>query len=267
MFAISLKEWLSKSACVKRGEKMGDSITWEHYNLTKSSSLKEQLVLEHLNLVKYLAGRLAVNTPSGMDREDLEGYGVIGLLDAIEKYNSKLGTKFANYAYTRIRGAMLDEIRKQNWVPRSKWQQFDKLNKAKDRLLQKGNSVNEKELAQEMGIDSAQLRQLAAEYSNAFSIPLDNNNGQGIEITLAESICNQKSPDPLEFITEQTEKEILVAAIKELSERDRLILALYYQEELTLKEIGSILEVTESRVCQLHSKAIQRLRERLTNLL
>ncbi len=256
MYAMSLKEWLSKGAYIKRGEKMGD--------LTKSSLFKEQLVLEHLSLVKYLAGRLAVYAPPGMTGEDLEGYGVIGLLDAIEKYNSKLGTKFASYAYTRIRGSMLDEIRKQNWVPRSKWQKFNELNKAKDRLLQKGRSVNEKELANEMGVESTQLRQLAAEYSYAFPLSLDYNSGQDSDVALVESICNNESPDPLELITEQTEKEMLVAAVNNLPERDRLILALYYQEELTLKEIGSILEVTESRVCQLHTKAIQRLRECLT---
>lgn len=266
MYAISLKEWLSKDACVKRGEKMGDDSIWEQYNITKSPSLKEQLVLEHLGLVKYLAGRLAINAPPGMAREDLEGYGVIGLLDAIEKFNSKLGTKFANYAYTRIRGSMLDEIRKQNWVPRSKWQRFNEFNKAKERLLQKGKSINEKEMADEMSIESAQLRLLAAEYSNAFPLSIDNNIGQGNEVTLAESVCDNQSPDPLEFITEKTEKEMLVAAINDLPDRDRLVLALYYQEELTLKEIGSILEVTESRVCQMHSKAIQRLRESLINL-
>lgn len=236
---------------------------WQRYIKTSDPSLKEQLVLQHLGLVKYLAGRLAVNAPPAMTHEDLEGYGVIGLLDAIDKFDPGLGTKFKSYAYTRVRGSMLDEIRKQNWIPRSKWQKFHEMNTIREHMLQNGKSANENLLAMKMGLETARVRQLAAEYSTAFPVSLDDNAGYKNEGTLVELISDPRSPDPLDLVTERNEKESLEIAIKELPERDRLILALYYQEELTLKEIGSILEVTESRVCQLHARALQKLREKL----
>ncbi len=237
--------------------------TWNRFSATQDPGIKEQLVLEHLALVKYLAGRLAVNAPPTMNQEDLEGYGVIGLLDAIEKYDSRLGTEFKNYAYTRIRGSMLDEIRKQNWVPRSKWQKFHELNTVKEQLMQKGKPAGDSELAVKMGVDKARVRQLAAEYNTAFPVSLDDNAGTEGEGVLADIISDPRSPDPLDMVADKDEKRSLAEAIEELPERDRLILALYYQEELTLKEIGGVLEVTESRVCQLHSKALQKLREKL----
>ncbi len=247
---------------------MGSSDIWERYSKTRDPALKEKLVLRHLGLVKFLAGRLAISAPPTLTRDDLEGYGIIGLLDAIEKFNQTYGTEFKNYAYTRIRGAILDEIRKQNWVPRSKWRKFHRLNEIKDRFRQEGaGQPGETELAREMGIDQLRIRKLAAEYSNAFPVSLDDISGAESDGTLAETISDPNSPDPLEVVAEKEEKEALASAIEELPERDRLVLALYYQEGLTLKEIGSVLEVTESRVCQLHAKALQKLRDKLQNRL
>ncbi len=241
---------------------MAEQDIWQQYRKTKDPSLKERLVLEHLGLVKYLAGRLAISAPPTLNQEDLEGYGVIGLLDAIEKYDPKQGTEFKNYAYTRIRGSMLDEIRKQNWIPRSKWQKFNKMNTIKDYLLQKGKTPDEKTLAAKMKMDRSTVRQLTAEYSTAFPVSLDEFAGSE-EGALVDMISDPHSPDPLDLVAERDEIKNLVESIKELPERDRIILALYYQEELTLKEIGSILEITESRVCQLHAKALHKLREKL----
>lgn len=258
------RKWLSKNAFVKRGDYLCENNIWEQYHKTSDPSLKEQLVLEHLSLVKYLAGRLAVSAPPTMTQDDLEGYGVIGLLDAIEKYNTTWGTEFKNYAYTRVRGAILDEIRKQNWVPRSKWQKFSQLNKTKEQLWKKNGLFDEQTLAKEMGVDKTKLRLLAAEYKNAFPVSLDEAIGPGNEGVVAETIRDHNSPDPLEIITERDEKETLIEAINELQERDRLVLSLYYHEELTLKEIGRIMEVTESRVCQLHAKALKKLKDKLT---
>ncbi|TYO96291.1 sigma-70 family RNA polymerase sigma factor [Desulfallas thermosapovorans] len=243
---------------------MGSADIWARYSKTGDQSLKDELVLKHLGLVKYLAGRLMVNAPPGITREDLEGYGVIGLLDAIDKFNVKMGTEFKNYAYTRIRGAILDEIRKQSWVPRSKWQKLHQYNKLKERYWQNGEMPDERILAGEMGVDAVRLRQLAAEYSSAFIISLEDGVGTDGEGVLADTIKDENSPDPLDIIALQDEKQTLAQAIRDLPERDRLVLALYYQEELTLKEIGSVLEVTESRVCQLHSKALRKLKAKLT---
>lgn len=237
--------------------------TRDKINITQDPGIKEELILEHLALVKYLAGRLAVNAPPTMNQEDLEGYGVIGLLDAIEKYDRRLGTEFKNYAYTRIRGSMLDEIRKQNWVPRSKWQKFHEMNTVKEQLIQKGKPAGESDLAFKMGVDKTRVRQLTAEYITAFPVSLDDNTGADGDGVLADVISDPRSPDPLDLVADSDEKRSLAKAIEELPERDRLILALYYQEELTLKEIGGVLDVTESRVCQLHSKALQKLREKL----
>lgn len=243
---------------------MGVEDIWVRYSETGDQSLKDELVLSHLGLVKYLAGRLMVNAPPGMTRDDLEGYGVIGLLDAIDKYNIKMGTEFKNYAYTRIRGTILDEIRKQSWVPRSKWQKFHQYNKLRERYLQNGELPDEKVMAGEMGVDAVRLRQLAAEYSSAFPVSLEESVGTDGEGILADTISDENSPDPLDVISLQDEKQTLAEAIRGLPERDQLVLALYYQEELTLKEIGSVLDVTESRVCQLHSKALQKLKTKLT---
>ena len=236
---------------------------WQEYLKTREPALKERLVLEHLGLVKYLAGRLAVNAPPAITQDDLEGYGVIGLLDAIDKFDPEMGTEFKNYAYTRVRGSMLDEIRKQNWVPRSKWQKFHEMNAIKEHMLQNGKNADENMLALKMGVNRSRVRQLAAEYSTAFPVSLDDSANNESEGALVEMINDPRSPDPLDLVTKKNEKESLEIAVGELPERDRLILALYYQEELTLKEIGSILEVTESRVCQLHTKVLQKLREKL----
>lgn len=236
---------------------------WESYNKTRDPADRDKLIIKHLGLVKYLAGRLVVAAPPFMTQEDLEGYGVIGLLDAIDKFDQKLGTAFKNYAYTRIRGAILDEIRKQNWVPRSKWQKFSQLNQAREKLQQTSSNHAENDLAKAMGMAKADIRKLAAEYYSAFPVSLDDTAGKEDELVLSDIISDPNSPDPLAIITERNEKETLVEAIEGLSERDRLVLALYYQEEMTLKEIGCILDVTESRVCQLHSKALQKLRDKL----
>ncbi|WP_027363311.1 sigma-70 family RNA polymerase sigma factor [Desulfotruncus alcoholivorax] len=239
---------------------------WERYNKTRDPADRDKLIIKHLGLVKYLAGRLIMAAPPFMTQEDLEGYGVIGLLDAIDKFDQKLGTAFKNYAYTRIRGAILDEIRKQNWVPRSKWQKFSKLNQAREKLQQNGTNNDEGDLARVMGMEHADIRKLAAEYYSAFPVSLDDPAGKENESVLADTISDPNSPDPLAVITERNEQETLVEAIKQLPERDRLVLALYYQEEMTLKEIGCVLDVTESRVCQLHAKALQKLRDTLLKI-
>jgi len=231
--------------------------------VTKDPQLREQLVIRYLGLVKYLAGRLVIHAPPTMTQEDLEGYGVIGLIDAIEKFNEKLGTEFKNYAYTRIRGSILDEIRKQNWVPRSKWHKFNQLSKGKGHFLNQGDQPDEQLIAKDMGLDITEFRQLELEYHQSMTVSLDGLGGNVSYNGGTELISDPASPDPLDVVTEASEKETLIQAIRELPERDQTVLALYYQEELTLKEIGSVLDVTESRVCQLHARALQELREKL----
>jgi RNA polymerase sigma factor for flagellar operon FliA len=239
---------------------------WREYRRSRDEKLKHELVLAHLPLVKYLAGRLAVKLPPFIDQEDLESYGVFGLLEAVEKYNPNLGTSFNAYAYRRVRGAMIDEIRKLNWIPRTMWQKIQDLNSTRERLQKElGESVTNETLAGAMGISVAALHKLSGQ-ANLLSMPsLDEivTISNGDPVRWGDMIQDPSSPDPLDVIEGEEGRRLLVKAISELPEKDRLVLSLYYQESLTLKEIGTVLEVSESRVCQLHARALNRLRSKL----
>lgn len=236
------------------------------YRTTREEHVKHELIIANLPLIKYLAGRLAVRLPAIIDQEDLESYGVFGLLEAVEKYNPDLGTTFKTYAYSRIRGAMIDEIRKLNWVPRTVWQKVQQMNNVTEKLRKEhGDNVTEEMIAGVMGVGLAELHKLMGQSKTLYPSSLDENapGTDGEPIRLAELIRDPSSPDPLELVDEQEGKRLLVEAITELSEKDQLVLSLYYQERMTLKEISKVLEVSESRVCQLHMRAISRLRSKL----
>lgn len=242
---------------------------WQEYRRNKGDAEKSQLVLSFLWMVKYIAGRLAVRLPPGLDQEDLESCGVFGLMEAVEKYDPAVGRDFEAFAYLRVRGAMLDEIRKVNWVPRTMWQKMQELKSVRERLEKKpGVRVTEDILAREMGIQVSEVRKLESYYNRAFTLSLEENvkTGEGNVIRLGDAVQDFESPDPLENISEQENRRMLAQAIQSLSEKEQILLALYYQEELTLKEIGKVLEVSESRVCQLHSRAIRRLRNQLEEM-
>lgn len=239
---------------------------WREYRRSRDENIKHDLVLAHLPLVKYLAGRLAVKLPSFIGQEDLESYGVFGLLEAVEKYNPDLGASFKAYAYSRIRGAMIDEIRKLNWIPRTMWQKIQQLNTTRERLQKEtGENVTCEALAAAMGITVAELHKLAGQAGLLSFSSLDETVpvAEGEMIRWGDMIQDPESPDPLEVIEREEGRRLLVEAIEELPEKDRTVLALYYQEGLTLKEIGRVLEVSESRVCQLHTRALNRLRNKL----
>jgi len=239
---------------------------WREYRKTRDENIKHDLVLAHLSLVKHLAGRLAIKLPAIIDQEDLESYGVFGLLEAVEKYNPDLGTSFKAYAYNRIRGAMIDEIRKLNWVPRTVWQKMQHLSSTKEKLHKEhGDNVSDEMLAEAMGISLAELHKLAGQ-TNLLSLSSLDEIAPGTDgepVRLVDLIRDPASPDPLDVIEGEEGRRLLIEAIGELSEKDQIVLSLYYQEGLTLKEISKVLEVSESRVCQLHSRAINRLRKKL----
>ncbi len=239
---------------------------WREYRLTRDENLKNELVLAHLSLVKYLAGRLAVKLPSFVSQEDLESYGVFGLLEAVEKYNPELGTSFKAYAYSRIRGSMIDEIRKLDWIPRTMWQKLQMLNTTREKLQKEhGEQVTCKGLAEAMGITETELHKLEGQTNLLSLSSLDEtvSIGDGERVRWGDMIQDPESPDPLDMIEKEESRQSLLKAIDELPEKDRVVLALYYQDELTLKEIGRVLEVSESRVCQLHTRALNRLRNKL----
>lgn len=243
---------------------------WEKYITTRDESARHQLILHHLPLVKHLAGRVAVKMPSFIQREDLEGYGVIGLMEALDKYDHTMGNNFDSYAYHRIRGAMLDEVRRQNWLPRSAWQKLQVLKNTRERLEgELGQAVTDEMLAREMGISEEELHQLAYDANKMYLSSLDeevpgNDGGQIRKLDMIEDI---NSPDPLSVVEEKENKKLLAQAVEMLAERDKLILSLYYSDGLTLKEIGRVLEVSESRICQLHSQAMKKLRSILEEML
>lgn len=235
---------------------------WHEYKRKKTESLRNELVITYLWLVRYLAGRLAIRLPSFMNQEDLESCGVFGLVEAVEKYDPDLGIDFETYAYRRIRGAMIDEIRKANWLPRSLWQKLQELKATKERLEREGKT-GEESLAAAMGLTREELRKLESHYYRAFSVSLDENvtMSDGESVRLSDLVQDLDSPDPFERVIEAEGRVILTEAVRTLSEKEQLLLALYYQEGLTLKEIGLVLEVSESRVCQLHGRIIQKLRK------
>jgi RNA polymerase sigma factor for flagellar operon FliA len=242
---------------------------WQQYKRHGEEEIKSRLVLYYLWMVKYIAGRLPVRLPPSMNLEDLESCGVLGLLESVEKYDPDMGRDFEAYAYHRIRGSMLDEIRKVSWVPRSTWQKMQEMKQVRERLeRERAVDITEDILAREMGIQVAELRRLEAHYSNAFAVSLDEQYKAGEEdqVRLGDMIQDLSSLDPLELVTEEDGKKTLAKAVGKLSEKEQLLLSLYYHEELTLKEIGKVLEVSESRVCQVHSRAVGRLRKILEEM-
>lgn len=235
---------------------------WKEYKENKNLSLRNQLVMSYVWLVKHLAGRVAIRMPSFMSQDDLENCGVFGLIEAVEKYNPDQGIDFETYAYRRIRGSMIDEIRKANWLPRTMWQKLQELQAAKEKL-EVEERFSEENLAEELGITLQELRKLESYYHRAFSVSLDENlyvkDSNGVR--LSELISDPDSPDPFEQVLKEEGKKNLAEAIESLSEKEKLLLALYYQEGLNLREIGDVLGVSESRVCQIHGRSIARLRK------
>ncbi|MEW5898344.1 MAG: FliA/WhiG family RNA polymerase sigma factor [Bacillota bacterium] len=248
---------------------MSSAQLWSEFQKSKSEELRQQLILSYLWLVRYLAGRLAVRLPAAINQEDLESCGVLGLLEAIDKFDPALGKDFESYAYVRIRGAMLDELRRVNWIPRTIWQKLQALRAAREKLENHGEGVvTEEAVAREVGWEAAEVRRLEAHSRRIYAVSLDEMaaTAGGETVRLGDAIPDESSPDPLDLVVEEDDRQLLVKAIESLNDKDRLVLSLHYQKGLTLKEIGKVLEVSESRVCQLHGRALSRLRKKLEEL-
>ena len=227
---------------------------------------KEKLILEYSPLIKFIAQKIAVRLPSNIEFDDLVSSGVIGLMDAIDKYDPSRDNKFKTYAEFRIRGAILDELRAQDWVPRSVREKAKQLEKAHVRLEQRlGRVPNEDELTKELQISKDEYYDLLNQVKSVSILSLDeagsfNSSDRKSILSLLES-C--KIPSPITQLSIKAIKEVVTSAIESLPEKQRLVLSLYYYEDLNLKEIGEVLEVTESRVSQLHTQAILWLRRKL----
>ena len=238
---------------------------WSNYGQCREQAQRDRLVLHYAPLVKYVAGRVGTGLPSHVDVADLVQSGIFGLVDAIEKFEPERGLKFETYAMQRIRGAILDDLRAQDWVPRSVRSRARDLERALERLearLQR--SATDAELAAELSISVAELRDLWSQLRMTSVAALDEliTAGQGTS-SFAETLPDDRAEDPVTTLVDRDSRRQLADAIAQLSERDRIVVTLYYFENLTLAEIGKVLGVTESRVCQLHTRAVLRLRTKL----
>jgi RNA polymerase sigma factor for flagellar operon FliA len=241
---------------------------WLEYSRTKDQGIRDRLILTYAPLVKYVAGRLGSGLPAHVEEGDLVSYGLLGLIGAIERFDPSREIKFETFAMARIRGAIIDELRSLDWVPRSV--------RTRARQIERAIAVLEKELmraptdeeiAKKLGVSEEELDDSLLEISRSSVAALDelwSPSGGGDSIALIDTIEDEAGPDP-EISLEQTEvKEALAEAISDLPEREKLVVTLYYYEELTLREIGEVLGVTESRVSQLHTKAILRMKAHLS---
>ncbi|MCX7904264.1 MAG: FliA/WhiG family RNA polymerase sigma factor [Caloramator sp.] len=230
---------------------------------------REEMILRYLPYVKYIASRLVSGKPPGVEFEDLVSYGIIGLIDAIEKFDPTKGIKFETYATLRIKGAIIDELRKISWIPKSAVTKLSLLNQAREELESSLNrEPTDKELADKLSISEEELKTIESYVNYVSLVSLEEIFFKSDEedMQVKDFVEDTNSPHP-EIIIEKEERfKILQEAISMLPEKDKLILNLYYYEKLTLKEIGRILEISESRVSQLHSRAIIRLRENLKKL-
>jgi RNA polymerase sigma factor FliA len=242
---------------------------WDQYKQSGGRALRDRLILHYSPLVKYVAGRVSVGLPPNVETADLVSYGIFGLIDAIEKFEIERAIKFETYAINRIRGAILDELRSQDWIPRSvryKAREVEKAFAALEARLQR--TPTESEVAAELGVSTAELAQIFSQVSFVNVVALDELVHAGGEkgdggTTLGDSIKDTRVADPVAaFETEET-KSILAKTISTLAEREKIVVTLYYYEGLTLAEIGQVLGVTESRICQLHTKAVLQLRAKL----
>jgi len=228
---------------------------------------REEVILRYSPMIKYVANRIAMRLPPHIEVDDLISVGVLGLMDAISKYDSSRGAKFKTYAEFRVRGAILDELRAMDWVPRSIRQKASNVDKVVQTLQAKlSRSPEDEEVAKEMGISLDQFHDTLNETKGipVFSLEdLGIAKESGEQQSLLDCLAGKADADPQTQIRLVELKEIIAKAIDALPEKERLMVSLYYYEELTMKEIGAVLEITESRVSQIHSKAVYRLRTKL----
>jgi len=240
---------------------------WKKYSETKDQGIKEQLIIEYADLVKYVAGRLSIYFGSNVEYDDLVGYGVFGLIDAIDKFDLSKKVKFETYASLRIRGAIIDSIREQDWAPRSLRKKGKELERAYFELEnQLGHSASDQEVADKLGITLDELNKLLQEVNLSQMISLEDYLEQNHETGFDPFSMQKESNMPEQRLEVVELKEILADSIDKLPEKERTVVTLYYYEELTLKEISLIMKVSESRISQLHTKAIMRMRGKLERL-
>jgi RNA polymerase sigma factor for flagellar operon FliA len=241
---------------------------WRRYKTDGDETARERLVLAYSPLVKYVAGRMASGLPSHVDEGDLISYGLEGLIKAVQRFDPGRQIKFETFAITRIKGQIIDELRSLDWVPRSvraKARDIEKANMALEHQLQR--APTDQEMAEKLNVSLEDFHSSLVQISNSSVVALDElwtlSDSSGDQVSLLDTIQDPDAIDPVSAMSQTEIKDRLAEAIERLPEREKLVVALYYYENLTLREIGEVLGVTESRVSQLHTKAILRLKSRL----
>lgn len=240
----------------------GKEKLWEMYSKKKTPEIREKIIIEYAGLVKIVAGRLSIYLGYNVEYDDLVGYGTFGLIDAIDKFDYEKGVKFETYASLRIRGAILDQIRKMDWIPRTLRQKQKKLDAAYQKIENlQGRTPTDEEIADELEISTDELETWQSQTKISNLVSLDEYMEQGE--SKVEATCSEDYAQPEKIVERQELKELLIKSLEHLTEKEKKVIVLYYYEDLTLKEISSVLEVSESRISQLHTKAIQKMRVRL----
>ncbi len=236
---------------------------WDEYSRTKSAAVREKIILEYAPLVKVVAGRLSMYLGYNVEYEDLVSYGIFGLIDAIDKFDSAKEVKFETYASLRIRGAILDQIRKMDWIPRTVRQRQKQIDSAIHSIEEEhGRAATDDEIAKSLGISEDEYTQWQSQMKVTGVVSLDEFLEQGTEISNPHNASSHFA-SPEDVVEENELKEVLLNSLELLTEKERRVIELYYYEELTLKEISNVLEVSESRVSQLHTRALEKMRDKM----
>jgi RNA polymerase sigma factor FliA len=243
---------------------------WLEFRRTGDQKIRDRLILTYAPLVKYVAGRLGSGLPAHVDEGDLVSYGLLGLIGAIERYDPARDVKFETYAMARIKGQIIDELRSMDWVPRSVRARARNIERAIGELEARlGRAPTDEEISKKLGITEEELEESLGEIARSSIAALDElwtvSGSGGDQVALIDTIEDEGAPDPQGTLSVTEQKEALAEAIQRLPEREKLVVTLYYYEELTLREIGEVLGVTESRVSQLHTKAILRLKAHIAS--
>ncbi len=241
---------------------------WREFKRTGDRGLRDRLILTYAPLVKFVAGRLGSGLPAHVEEGDLVSYGLLGLIGAIERFDPSRDIKFETYAMARIKGSIIDELRSMDWVPRSVRSRAREIERAIGQLEARlMRAPNDEEIAAHLGISEEDFQDSLLEISRSSIAALDEvwvGSTGGDPVALMDTVEDETAPQPQAAMAETELREALGEAITRLPEREKLVVTLYYYEELTLREIGEVLGVTESRVSQLHTKAILRLKARLS---
>lgn len=246
-------------------DEAGRKRLWDEYGKTRSSEVREKIILEYAPLVKVVAGRLSMYLGYNVEYDDLVGYGIFGLIDAIDKFDTTKEVKFETYASLRIRGSILDQIRKMDWIPRTIRQKQKRIDGAIKQIEdQQGRPATDQEIAVNLGISEDEFMEWQCQMQVTNVVSLNEFMEQGSEVPV-EANRPSNFDGPEEVFEKGELKEVLGEALELLTEKEKKVILLYYYKELTLKEISNILEVSESRISQLHTRALQKMKSKMGN--